>query len=129
VIEADSPRRGAIYVEQTERVCTRCGALRPLDEFARDRSRPSGRKGMCKRCDAEKSLARYRARRGEQPTLSCSECGAELMGRQRVVCSGRCRERRFKRLHPESYAARETRKVERRRGARQRAGDATRAGA
>lgn len=45
----------------------------------------------------------------------CSECGSELVGRQRVVCSERCREARFKRLHPESYARREAAKVERRR--------------
>jgi hypothetical protein len=45
----------------------------------------------------------------------CSECGAELEGRQRVVCGRRCRDYRYKRLHPEGYAAREARKVERRR--------------
>jgi hypothetical protein len=45
----------------------------------------------------------------------CSECGAELEGRQRVVCGRRCKDARYKRLHPEEYAARERRKVERRR--------------
>jgi hypothetical protein len=46
----------------------------------------------------------------------CSECGVELEGRHRVTCgSAKCREARFKRLHPESYAKREVAKVERRR--------------
>jgi hypothetical protein len=118
VIERDSSRRSAIYIEQSECVCTRCGVRQPLDDFAVDRSRPSGRKGMCKRCDNEKSLSRYYARRGEAPARSCSECGDELEGRQRVVCSPRCREARFRRLHPDAYAAREAAKVERRRGRR-----------
>jgi hypothetical protein len=62
----------------------------------------------------EKAAAkRGRVRRPEQTT--CSECPNELTGKQRVVCSPRCTERRFKRLHPESYAAKEARKVERRR--------------
>jgi CheY-like chemotaxis protein len=51
----------------------------------------------------------------------CSECGVELEGRRRVVCSERCREARFKRLHPESYEEREWRKVERRRERRREA--------
>jgi hypothetical protein len=46
VIRVRSPRKGAVHVEQTERVCTRCGVRRPLAEFAVDRSRPSGRKGI-----------------------------------------------------------------------------------
>ena len=65
-------------------------------------------------------LARAKARRGaarETPLPStCAECGRELEGRQRVTCgSSRCRDRRFARLRPESYAARERAKVERRR--------------
>ena len=47
---------------------------------------------------------------------ACAECGVELEGRQRVTCgTSKCREARFKRLHPESYARREAAKVERRR--------------
>jgi YHS domain-containing protein len=67
----------------------------------------------------EEVLARARARLlAERPDLRdrrCSECGSELTGRQRVVCSPQCREVRFKRLHPESYARREAAKVKRRR--------------
>lgn len=46
----------------------------------------------------------------------CSECGAMLKDRQRVVCAtNRCRDARRKRLNPEKYAAREAAKVARRR--------------
>jgi hypothetical protein len=61
-------------------------------------------------------LARYYAKRGEVPARQCSECGVELEGRQRVSCgAAKCREDRFRRLHPESYARREAAKVARRR--------------
>jgi hypothetical protein len=43
----------------------------------------------------------------------CTECPNELKGKQRLVCSSRCRDGRFKRLHPEAYAERERRKVAR----------------
>ena len=37
-------------------------------------------------------------------------------GRQRVICGkSKCRDDRYRRLHPEAYAAKEARKVERRR--------------
>ena len=48
-----------------------------------------------------------------------SLCGVELQGRHRVTCgSSKCREARFRRLYPESYARREAAKVERRRARR-----------
>lgn len=50
---------------------------------------------------------------------ACSEGGDPLEGRRRVICSKpKCREARFRRLHPEAYAERERRKVERRRARR-----------
>jgi hypothetical protein len=65
-------------------------------------------------------LTRAAARRGKMsPHLAvraaCEECGEELPPRRRVVCGERCREARFKRLHPASYAAREVAKLARRR--------------
>jgi endogenous inhibitor of DNA gyrase (YacG/DUF329 family) len=67
----------------------------------------------------EAVLARAAAKRGRSrpaENVACSECGAPLEGRQRVICgANRCRDAQFKRLHPESYAEREARKVERRR--------------
>jgi hypothetical protein len=63
----------------------------------------------------EKAAARRGTTRAPEPT-HCSECCAELTGRQRVTCGkASCRDRRFRRLHPEAYAERERLKVERRR--------------
>ena len=71
----------------------------------------------------EKVLAKEAAkRRGPRTLVWCSECGGPLDGRQRVVCSARCRDARYCRLHPDPYAAKEARKVERRR-AKRREGD------
>ena len=65
----------------------------------------------------EKAAARRgRARPAEQ--TACSECAKPLEGRRRVVCSRLCSERRFKRLNPDGYAARERAKVLRRRARR-----------
>ena len=70
-------------------------------------------------------LDRMAAKRGKNrpaERTTCSECARPLEGRQRVTCgSAGCRDRRFARLHPESYAARERAKVVRRRE-RRRAG-------
>jgi hypothetical protein len=95
--------------------CARCGGWFKLELLAVDRKRPNGRKPRCKRCDSERAMERYR--RTHPPVVRhCAECGAELEGRQRVTCgSAKCREARFKRLHPESYAKREAAKVDRRR--------------
>jgi hypothetical protein len=117
----------AAHLLAGERLCLGCGEVRPLSEWARDASKPSGLGSLCRECDRRRSrefyarnreavLARAAARRGPAPARFCSECGERLEGRQRVSCgSSRCREARFRRLHPEAYATRETRKVERRR--------------
>jgi hypothetical protein len=113
-----------------ERLCHACGVRRPLSEWALDATKPTGYGTYCKGCDARRSrefyarnreavLARARAKRPPAPVRHCSECEAVLEGGQRVTCgSSSCRERRFRRLHPEAYAAREARKVERRRETR-----------
>jgi hypothetical protein len=110
--------------EVTEIICTTCGGTFPFERFARDSSRPLGIKYVCKPCDAARVLAAYYAKRGPQPVRHCTECGVELEGKRRVVCSATCRERRFRRLRPEAYAAREAAKVVRRREARRRAREA-----
>jgi hypothetical protein len=72
----------------------------------------------------EKVLERAAARRGKIRPVeprACSECSAPLEPPKRVVCSPRCRDARYRRLHPEAYAAREARKVERRRAKRREA--------
>jgi hypothetical protein len=67
----------------------------------------------------EEILEKAAAKRGQSrpPQLTeYSECGDPLTGRRRIICgTARCRERRFRRLHPEAYAERERQKVERRR--------------
>lgn len=67
----------------------------------------------------EKVLEKAAAKRGKTRSpeqTECSECGELLSGRQRVICGkASCRDRRFRRLHPEAYAERERQKVERRR--------------
>jgi endogenous inhibitor of DNA gyrase (YacG/DUF329 family) len=73
-------------------------------------------------------LARRRVRAAElgprvRPPLVreprfCSECGDPLEGRQLVVCSRRCKDRRYARLHPEEYRAKERRKAEQRKARR-----------
>jgi hypothetical protein len=77
----------------------------------------------------ERVLEKAAARRGrERPVerTTCSECGELLEGRQRIICgASRCRDARFRRLHPEAYAERERAKVERRRLRRQQAREAS----
>jgi hypothetical protein len=123
----------AAFLLEGERVCGGCGVRRPLSEWSRDASKPSGLGSLCRACtrrrsrqfyarNRERILARAAARRGPPLVRFCSECGVELEGRHRVTCGkSSCREARFRRLHPEAYAAKEARKVERRRQARRRA--------
>ena len=44
-------------------ICPGCGEEKPVEAFAVDRSRKSGRKPRSKRCDAERSRAYYQANR------------------------------------------------------------------
>jgi hypothetical protein len=122
----------APFDDSTEKTCRRCGESRPLGEFIRDATKRVGRGSICKPCDREKSRDYYAANRervlakvaAKRPVPSprvCEECGDPLEGRQRVVCSARCRDARSRRLNPEAYAERERRKVERRREARRKA--------
>lgn len=71
----------------------------------------------------EAVLERAAAKRVPRAPSFCPECGEELTGQQRVNCgkSG-CREARWKRTNPEAYAAREAKKVERRRERRREGG-------
>jgi hypothetical protein len=58
----------------------------------------------------------YAASRGPLPR--CSECGAELESHAKVVCSRRCKDARYRRLHPEEYREKQRRKDARRRARR-----------
>jgi len=123
------PDRRRFYRPQSEldlKWCRGCGGSRPVGEFVTDASKPDGLGSLCRPCDRERSRSycsvnrvavRARAAARKQPALprACSECGDILEGRRRVVCSERCREARFRRLHPKAYAEREAAKVVRRR--------------
>jgi hypothetical protein len=45
------------------RTCPKCGEFRKTDDFARDRSKASGRTSICKACDRAKAKAYYAANR------------------------------------------------------------------
>jgi len=68
-------------------------------------------------------VAAYNAARREAYRLAhppmrvkCSECDVEFEAETiRVVCSRRCKDRRYRRLHPVEYAAKRARKDARRR--------------
>ncbi len=66
----------------------------------------------------ETVLEKAAERRGSAPPASgvCSECGEEITDgrRDRLVCSRRCKDARYRRLHPEEYAAKQHRKYQRR---------------
>jgi hypothetical protein len=56
-------RRGLEGAPPDEMRCYRCGETKPVEEFARDRSKASGRKSLCKACDNAKSKDYYAANR------------------------------------------------------------------
>jgi hypothetical protein len=81
----------------------------------------SGFHSCCRKCSAERarawrdahlsSVKAYNEARRIPPTkLTCTECGEEFYGRKdRLVCSRRCKDARYRRLHPEEYRAKQGR--------------------
>lgn len=59
--------------EPVSKRCSRCGEVKPLDDFHRHRSRRDGRQPFCKACIA----ARYRQRKDEGLCRDCSAPAAE----------------------------------------------------
>jgi hypothetical protein len=107
--------------------CSRCGKWLPFAAFPRNPRLKSGFDSWCRECKAE-AAKRWRAgnpeyvdaynlgRRVGPSRLTCSECGVEFDGRRdRLVCSRACRDRRYRRLHPEQVRENESRKAKRRR--------------
>jgi hypothetical protein len=128
-----------------DRLCAECGAhmdfravLRsafcsdPCRYRFRDRRRyaenPEEQRERARRYysdNREAVLARAAAKRAlVRPAVrTCEECGGPLSGRQRVVCSRRCKTARFRRLNPAAWAEvqrRKNRKKAERRRARRR---------
>lgn len=87
--------------------CPRCGIAKPVIDFAKDKSKSSGRKSTCKECDRAKAKKYYentgRSRRGHvradlrvHPNrileVDCRECGVRFTPRNRggIYCSRAC---------------------------------------
>jgi hypothetical protein len=98
---------------------------------------PEGEVGVsswCRQCQLE-ATRRWRAEHPEQvardnakrwaayaaarPERHCSECGALLEGRRFRVCSRRCKDARYRRLHPDAVKAKQARKYQRRKAREQ----------
>ncbi len=110
------------------RKCARCQQTLPADAFRRNPRLKSGLHSHCRECAREVGrlwreenrdyIAAEKAKRKTPPTeLVCSECGKTFYGRKdRLVCGQRkCKDTRYRRLHPEEYKARRKLKDARRR--------------
>jgi hypothetical protein len=111
--------------------CAACEQVLPASAFRSDRLKSlDGLHSRCKECNAEASRAwreahplsvqAYNEARRIPPTkLTCTECGEEFFGRKdRLTCSRRCKDARYRRLHPDEYRAKQRRGYERRRARR-----------
>jgi hypothetical protein len=104
-----------------------CRRWKYADEFRLNPNISSGLHSWCRECCAarqrqwraanpEKVAAQLKRERAKPVELVCSECGERFSGRpNRVVCSRRCRDRRYARLHPDKVREKERRKAARRR--------------
>jgi hypothetical protein len=113
--------------DDPHKFCSRCGKWLSFAAFPRNPRLKSGRDSWCRRCNSEgakrwraenpESVEAYNASRRIGPArLTCSECGREFQGRPNgLVCSPACRDRRYRRLHPEQVREKERRRVARRR--------------
>jgi len=91
-------------VEKTAKRCSRCGVDKPLEQFAVDRSKRSGRKTWCRACDAERSIRYYQAHVEERRRKNrerarakaalgdarepkkCRKCGRPAISRRHWYC-------------------------------------------
>jgi hypothetical protein len=58
-------------------ICTRCNRDLPVDSFARDKTKASGRKSWCRNCDNDKSR-RYYERNRERKLAAANARNARL---------------------------------------------------
>jgi len=87
---------------------------------------PPGSKGAAWRAANPERVEAYNAaRRLPSSPRACPECGALFKGRPNKLLCGlrRCRDARYKRLHPAEYAAKQARRDRRRRERKGMAGD------
>jgi hypothetical protein len=115
-----------LYGPPKGRRCRRCKEFLPFSAFRPNLKLKSGWSSWCRACSAE-ATRQWRMRHRDElnerrripPTkLKCAECGEGFEGRRdRVVCSRRCKDRRYARLHPEELRAKQARKYQRRKAA------------
>lgn len=70
--------------------CYWCEEFLPLTEFPVDAAKASGRKAICRLCNAEKSRQYLAGRRAGLPAKHCARCERVLRDRRRKYCDG-CR--------------------------------------
>jgi hypothetical protein len=104
--------------------CTCCRRVLPAESFGPRPAKRDGLASWCRECCREANRRwraanreAYNAARRKGPTAGeCVECGAPFMGHPtRLVCSRRCKDARYRRLHPDEYAAKQRRTQARRR--------------
>jgi hypothetical protein len=93
----------------------------PFSAFRPNLRLSSGWNSWCKTCCAERTRQwehpeHKLSRRVAPSQRQCVECGGSFTGRaDRLLCGARrCKDRRYRRLHPEQVRAKERRKYERR---------------
>jgi hypothetical protein len=115
--------RPSWYETPKGRRCTHCGEFLPFSAFRPNLKLSSGWNSWCRDCCVE-SAREWRernrervnaARRTPPARLTCVECGGEFEGRKdKLICSRRCKDRRYARLHPEELREKQRRKYARR---------------
>ncbi len=111
----------------SEKRCAHCGENYPAAAFLSNKRSADGLSSWCRTChneatrrwrveNPERVAAEKAARRRPRVEL-CVECHAVFEGRTRqLVCGRRCKDARYRRLHPEAYREKRRRKERRRRG-------------
>jgi hypothetical protein len=106
--------------------CTRCSEFLQFSAFRPNLRLKGGWNSWCRACCVEatrvwrdQNRERVNAARRTPPAkLRCVECGGEFEGRKgKLICSRRCKDRRYARLHPEALREKQRRKYDRRKAA------------
>ena len=105
------------------RRCRHCKEVLRFSAFRPNLKLSSGWSSWCRACSSaatrawrEQNRERVNAARRTPPVkLRCVECGVTFEGpKNRLLCGARrCKDRRYRRLHPEALRAKKRRKAER----------------
>jgi hypothetical protein len=111
---------------KTEKWCPGCQRMLPFSAFRQQFTTSTWLSSWCRGCSSaatrawrEQNRERINAARRTPPVkLRCVECGGEFEGRKgKLICSRRCKDRRYARLHPEELREKQRRKYARRKAA------------